>query len=338
MFYIYPCTMLTRTAILSISLLLGSTQFFAQGLLDAENLDQAFTDAQPGQIDQIPILFEDELEDIGPQYLLTPGQPAHDCFYALLDAQLLYVSNPTLAEDAIAEGTDLLVFTAQIETRTRFEEYFGGKALASLGMRYQVFRYGSLSDPDELIGGSPASDNDFEAATFYGYVKWIKDKWTVRFGLNWTQLDNDTSDSGFYKELSPNISVTRFFSLSNDTALRIGYTGSWFISESENFDLPRDDFNDRITNQLFGSLRHQLFEKLSISPGIRISYAYYIDDLNGDREDINLGANLYLSYEVSTHASLRFQSSLQKRYSSNDVIVDYDSYDFGFGGTFSYQF
>lgn len=333
-----PQSLLFNRALCSVTLLLclSGQALSAQNLLERGSEDRSMPEGS--QQMEIPVFFEDEMDDIGPQYLLTPGTPPHDWFHAVLDGQILYVSNPTLADDDSANGTDLIVLTAQFEARSRGENLLGGEAFVSAGLRYQVFQYGSLSDPDELVDGLPVSANDFEAASVYGYIKWTRDKWDVRVGLNWSELYNDSSSGGFYKELFPSISVSRIVTLDEATILRLGYSGSWYFSQSESFALPRDDFNDRITNTLSASIMHQLFEGFTVSPGLSANSSVYTNDLNGGRDDITLAATLFFTFDPFEHASFRFQIGAQKRYSSQDAIVEYESYDSGLGGTFNYSF
>ena len=176
-----------------------------------ESVENTSFDLQDG----IPVFFEDEFDDIGPQYLLKPGEKSHDWIRAVFDSQWLYTSNPTLASEESARGTDLFVFTSQVGVAPRPWKFKGDMDLLA-GYRYQIFKYAFVSE-DKLINGFEVSDNNFEAHTVFTDVKWKKDAWVAQAGIRWTRLDNSESRDGFYEEIVPTWIVSRAFNINPST-------------------------------------------------------------------------------------------------------------------------
>lgn len=330
-----------RSILAGAGLLIGLTSTStAQTPLDAanESIETDYTtDFYAGEDAQVPLFFEDEMEDIGPQYILKPGLPAHEWFRAVIDSQWLYTSNPTLASDETASSTDLFVFTGQFAVAPRSKDWQGGKIDSLTGYRYQLFRYAALTD-DKLINTSPASENNFEAHTIFSDLKWTRDKWTAKAGLRFTRLDNSDNGGGFYTELVPSWLVSRNVTLNSTTLLSLRYDGALVLSESEAFRLQRDDFNDRVSQNFSANLTHQIMENFFFQPSIRANYSIYTNDPNGDREDITLGISGAFTYRWGTRASARFSTSYQTRESNGVGIVDYSNLDIGWGANFSFRF
>ena len=285
-----------------------------------------------------PSLFEDEFDDIGPQYLLKPGVPQHDWFSALLDIQWFNSSNPTLAEKEDRQSADLFVLTAQLGVVTPSKNLFGGQWDTLSGIRYQKFDYGTISG-DILIDGRRISESNFQANTVFSDVKWKRKSLKAQFGLRWTSLDNRSQGEGYYTEFVPNWSASRDFIIATNTMLTFDYNGSWVISSSEvGGSFIRDDFNDRVSNAIGLSALHRLTPALYFQPSIRVNYSIYTDDLNGDREDTTYSLGFTLSYYLNSQASIRLFTNLQKRHSTGLGIVDYRNVDSGVGFSFGMKF
>ena len=308
--------------------------------LEAEDAPAVFAEAEAetgAGISQPPLLYPGELEDLGPQYLLTPGTPAHDWLMALLDLQWLSSSNPTQAEGDAARSADLRILTAQVGLQTPNKLLAGGQLAAQLGLRYQNFEYGQLSG-DVEINGLPLSANDFDAGTVFSEAKWTHGPWQARAGLRWTSLNNDQNGSDYYNEWAPSWALSRHFSVSANARLTAAYDGAYYATNGVSVLTIRDDFNDRYSNAFSLRLLYRLSAQVFVEPNARITYTVFTDDPNGDREDTTASLGLNLSYYFNQSAVLRLFATYQERQSTGLGIADYDSLDLGLGGTLSWQF
>lgn len=323
-------------------LLGGSLPLAAQSPLEAitEAFDNASKNsafsADPNGEQAVSSFFDEEDADIGPQYLLVPGTPAHDWFQAVADFQLLRSSNPTLDVSSVSAASDLAVATFQIQAQSPERNFLGGRANVAAGMRYQLFRYGTLSDTN--IAGLPVDQNDFEGYSFFTNLNWRKNNWSSSLGLRWTGLDNDIQGSRFFKELVPTWELNRDFFTGLDTRIRLKYDLAYHATESSSFLPPFDDLNDRLAHSLSVSLLHRLDTKLYIEPTARVTYADYQGSLNGNREDTTIRLGASLSYILRENIQLRVFTGYQKRESNTPGIVDFENWDLGLGSTLSMRF
>jgi len=300
--------------------------------LGAESSDSVF----PSVKDEIPSFSDEETEDLGPQYLLVPGTPAHNWFQAVADFQLIRTSNRTLDDASTREASDLAVATAQFRAQTPDRSFLGGDLNASAGLRYQLFRYGTFDD--STINGVPVDQNDFEGYSFFTNLAWQKGNWRAGLGLRWTGLDSDTQGSRFFEELVPSWELSRDFFSGPNTRIRLKYEGAYYATDSQAF-LPQfDDLNDRLAHSLSLSLIHRLDPKLYVEPSAKVTYANYDGSLNNDREDTTLRIGASLSYFLHENIQLRLFTGYQKRDSTGAGIVDYENWDLGIGTTLSARF
>lgn len=314
----------------------------AQSLIDESNASLEADDAASVFAGEVvdhapPQLYPGELEDLGPQYLLTPGTPAHDWLMALLDLQWLNSTNPTQAEGNSGRSADLRILTAQFGLQTPDKAVAGGQLAAQLGLRYQNFAYGQLTG-DVVINGLPVSSSDFDAGSVFSEVKWTSGPWQARAGLRWTTLNNDQNGSDYYNEWAPSLALSRHFSLGSNTRLTLAYDGAYYVTNGVSVLTIRDDFNDRYSNALSLRLLYRLSSKVFIEPNARVNYTVFTDAPNGDREDTTASLGLNLSYYFNQDAVLRLFTTYQERQSTGLGIADYDNLDIGLGGTLSFQF
>jgi hypothetical protein len=305
--------------------------------LEAEDAPSVFEEEEQTYAQTPPMLYPGELEDLGPQYLLTPGTPAHDWLMALLDLLWLYSSNPTQAEGDSGRSADLRILTAQFGLQTPDKAVAGGQLAAQLGLRYQNFEYGRLSG-DVLINGLPISNSDFDAGSVFSGAKWTRGPWQARAGLRWTTLNNDQEGSGYYSEWTPSLALSRHFSIGSNARLTVAYDGAYYVTKGVSELTIRDDFNDRYSNALSLRLLYRLSSKCFVEPNAGINYTVFTDDPNGDREDTTASLGLNLSYYCNKGAVLRLLATYQERRSTGVGIADYDNLEIGLGGTLSFQF
>ncbi len=326
-----------------LCLLLGSPlAVVAQSPLEA--IQEAFSNASPNSAfsvdpageQALSSFFDEEDADVGPQYLLLSGTPAHEWFQALIDLQLLRSSNPTLDINSIKKASDLAVATFQITAQTPDRSFLSGNINATAGMRYQLFRYGTLMDTD--IAGFSVDRNDFEGYSFFTNLNWRKNNWSSSLGLRWTGLDNDLQGSRFFEELVPTWELSRDFYTGLNTRWRVKYDAAYHATKSRSFLPPFDDLNDRLAHSLSLTVLHRLNSKLYMEPTARVTYADYHGDLNSSREDTTLRFGTSLSYVLNEHIQFRLFTGYQKRHSNAPGIVDYENWDLGLGTTLSMRF
>lgn len=313
---------------------------FAQSIIETanESLDQEDPAAAFEAGELAPVLYDGELEDIGPQYLLLPGKPAHDWFRTLFDMQWFNSTNPTLADDSDRRSADLLVATAQFGLMTPEKTYFGGKTSLLSGYRYQYFEYGEITGQDTLINGSPVNTSDFKGHTFFADGVWNKEDWKATLGLRYTRLNNQTNGSNFYNETVLSWGLSRSFSVGQNALLTFAYDGAAFSTESAvGAIFFRDDLNDRLANALSARLIYRINSKLFLQPSVRLNYSDY-DNTTGGREDLTTSAGATLSYYVNKDTVARIFASYQTRDSNGAGVADYSNIDAGIGGSFSFNF
>jgi hypothetical protein len=325
----------------ALSSLYAASSLSAQTVLDSAN--QALTEEDPasqfksGQ--KAPVLFEDEFEDVGPQYLLVPGTPAHDWFRALLDFQWFNTTNPTLADDANRRSADLMVATAQFGALTPSHSILQGEADLHAGYRYQYFEYGELTGDDTLINGQPVRNSDFRAHSVFADGQWSSNDWKLDMGARYTELNNNTSGRNFYNEFAVSWGVSKDFYFGQDALLTLGYDGAVYNTSSETgAAFLRDDFNDRVAHAVSARLVYRVNSKLYAQPYLRVNHADYDEDPNGERRDITTTLGASLSYYFKPNASIRLFASYQTRDSNGAGISDYSNVDTGIGGSFSFKF
>lgn len=323
----------------ALGLGLLASSLTAQSIVDEANeaIEQDDPASQFTQGERAPLLYEGELEDVGPQYLLVPGQPQHNWFKTVIDLQWFNTTNPTLTTDSNKRSADLMIATAQFGLTSPEKPLWGGRARFDGGYRYQYFEYGEITG-DVEINRQAVSQNDFKGHTVFTDGLWQKGNWSARAGIRFTRLDNNTSGDNFYNEVVPTWGVERSFAYGNDTRITLAYDGAAHFTTSNAVFLIRDDFNDRVTNALSLRAICRLNSKLFFQPKIRANYAVYSDDPNGDREDLTLSAGVTLSYYAKPNLILRVFTNYQERDSNGVGIADYSNVDAGLGGSFTYRF
>jgi hypothetical protein len=326
---------------LALASIFVASRLSAQTILD--NVNDSLANEDPasqfktGQ--RAPMLFEDELKDVGPQFLLIPGTPAHDWFRALLDFQWFNTTNPTLAEDGNRRSADLMVGTAQFGILTPGKSIVQGTVDLHAGYRYQYFEYGELTGDDMLINGQAVRNSDFRAHTVFADGRWSSNDWHLITGARYTELNNNTGGHNFYNEFVLSWGVSKDFYFGQNALVTLGYDGSVYNTVSETgAAFLRDDFNDRVSHAVSARLVYRVNSKLYLQPYLRVNYADYEEDLNGERRDVTSSMGASLSYYFMPNTSVRLFVKYQTRDSNGAGISDYSSVDTGVGGSISFKF
>ncbi|AHF93349.1 hypothetical protein OPIT5_27150 [Opitutaceae bacterium TAV5] len=294
---------------------------------------------------QVPALYEGELEDAGPQYLLL-SRPPHQWFQLLLDYQLYATSNAGLTEhDRLA--TDIMVFTAQGAVNVKPVLFAGGQLKPSFGLRYQVFAYGLLSGRHRSLSSTvdqPVKDLDFQTVTPYVQLEWQRDAWIAGVAGRFAAYLSEQTDSTTYQEWVPSVHAGRVFSLGPTRQILVDLDAGYRFSRSflpPGLVLPPGWFNDAqgdrydlglniVYTQTFG-------RNWILQPSYRFQFSDYTRTDNS-RHDYYHILGLTLAYYFNEYVSLRLFGSAEFRDSTDDTIPDYKNLNGGVAGSLSVRF
>lgn len=284
----------------------------------------------------IPYLYEGELEDVGPQFLLVPGRERHRWFQLVFDSQWFYNSNPTLADSANRIDTDVWVNTLELRAKSPKREIFGGEMELAGGAWAQSYFYGAVSGPTRQAGGLDINDFNFTGITFFSEADYQRGPSFAAAGLRWTRLSNTSGDNGFYREWVPSWRVGHRFSLSQRDLLTVRYDGSYHATTLETFAFLRDDLNDRWSNS--GSI---IWTRL-LAPGWFLqTYGAAIHETytrGPDRNEWTYVAGGALIRQFNARLAARVFISYAMRDSNRPEFADYRQLTSGLGGSLSFRF
>lgn len=303
------------------------------------NLRRSLIDV-PDTMKEAPSITQDELEDVGPQYLLR-FKPRREWFEALFDVQYYYTSNFNLNEkesklNRVGEiDTGVLVSTAQFAFAPTPFRVGDGWLSPKAGYRHQWYNYGLDNSDNQL------NNFDFDVQTFFGELTYnFLENWYARVGLSWTRLlnhedvGNREDYSEFYKEYLPEWEIQRFIKLGSESLLVVGYEGNYHHTEVD--PLPNAYINDRMDHMLTINYLHQLTPHIVLQPYYRFTYTDYWE--NGDRNDFLHSLGLIVSYHFNRWSNLRLFVNYDKRESDDPLIPDYEKVDAGGGATLILRF
>lgn len=285
----------------------------------------------------IPMLYDGELEDSGPQLLLLEPPP-HEWLQLLCDTQFYFTSNATMAERDTT-GTDVFALTAQGAITPKSFALFGGKVYSSAGFRYQHFRYGLLSGSNKQIHNSylPVDSMNFEAYTPYAQFDWRSGPWTVGLGARFSAYRSLDSEHTTYQEWAPSLQAARTFSLGENQQFSLGGDFTYRFSHSflpPGISLPPgwfySDQNDRYDLGLTLAYTVLLREKWLIQPSYRFQFSHYTQT-SVSRQDYYHILSLTVGYQINDYLSLRGFCSAEFRDSTDDVVADYKNFNGGLG-------
>ena len=294
----------------------------------------------PDTMRKAPAISEDELEDVGPQYLLKV-KPSREWFEALFDSQYYYTSNFNLNEEEsefnqVGEiDTGMLVSTAQFAFAPTPFRVGNGWLGPRVGYRHQWYNYGLDNTENQL------NNFDFDTQTIFGEVTYsFLENWFARVGLDWTRLlnhedvGNREDYSEFYKEYLPEWEIQRLIKLSPESLFIVGYEGNYHHTEVDPF--PNAYINDRMDHILTLSYLHQLTPNLILQPYYRFTYTDFWE--NGDRNDFLHSFGFLVSYYFNRWSSLRLFVNYDNRESDDPLVPDYEKVDAGVGASLIFRF
>jgi len=323
-------------------LLLGSGTVLAQVAID--NVDSATRELerqrkarelQESREEKVPELFEGEMEDLGPQYLLLRKPKwKHWDFYT--DLQWYYTSNATLAENQ-GKSSDVTAWTAQLVFRPgKLENFAGGEAIPRFGGRLQTFRYGQVRGDDEVIRGVVIDFSDFNARTLFAEMQWRRGAWAATGGFRFSDLQSRSTDTSFYRENMLYWSASRTVELEPTRLLQFAYDGTYRVTKVDPFANRPSNWNDRTEHALMAMATLVYYERLILQPSVRTQWTEYIRTPR-DRTDFVHSASMNVSYYFTPQISARVFMSGDMRESTEDN-ADYANYNMGLGTTFTLRF
>ncbi len=288
---------------------------------------------------QAPELYPGEIDDVGPQFLISREQPGtdgktsapqpHRWIEAFADTQLFYTSNALLTEKG-NQDTNVMVITLQAAVTPPPFPLAGGTASARIGYRHQWWLY-SLDNTENQL-------NNFDFAVSTAFVSlrnsW-DEKWVATLNLDYNRyLSHDTDWAEFYTELSPSWSLERNIPLTEKCLLTAGYYGAWHWTQTD--PMPVQHINDRLDSALGITITAELLPRLLAQGYYRLQWSHYSE--NSDRNDMYNNLGIALIYSFNDWASVRTFVSYENRNSTDPVIADYGKWDTGGGVMFSMRF
>lgn len=286
---------------------------------------------------KVPYLYDGELEDVGPQFLLRPGDRRHQWWRFLVDTQWFFNSNPTLADSSDRVETDVLINTVEFRGRSPAYETLGGRLELTGGAWIQNYFYGTASGPRRQAGGRDINDFNFTALTAFVSTDYSHGPWIGSLSLRWTRLSNVSGDDGFYREWAPSWQLGDRFAFGRDDLLTIRYQGSYHLTTSETFFFIRDDLNDCWSNGVSAVWTRRIAPQWFLQPYASASYEYYTND-PADRREWIYGGGAALIYQFGPDFSARVFTNYQKRDSNRAEFADYQQWTAGLGGSLSFTF
>jgi hypothetical protein len=285
-----------------------------------------------------PQLYDGELEDIGPQYVLQPeAQPKY--FNVMSDWQIYRTDNATLSP-ANKGSTDVSVLSLQALVQSQEMSWFSDtlNVQARAGLRYQTFNYGLLSGRDKVISGQPVKDDDFMTCTPYGELAFNKDGWSGSVGLRYAAFTNDNAvtNGTFYQELVPYWLTAYQWSLTDNQMIQFQYDGDYRGTNTASGGLQPVGWNDRTDHAATLAYSLILDNAWVFQPSYRFTYSDYTNSAR-QRDDLVNTASFMVAYYFSSWASVRAFTSYEMR-SSSEALQNYQNWNIGIGLNLSYSF
>ncbi|MDR2982034.1 MAG: hypothetical protein LBV12_07270 [Puniceicoccales bacterium] len=326
-------------------ILLAPLALIAQARIETDAVDAAnrYRDLLPvpekkeKKSDDIPMLYEGELEDSGPQLLLLEAPP-HKWFQILCDMQWYATSNVAMVEHN-STFADVAVLTAQGAINAKPINLFGGKLSPILGFRYQNFLYGSVSGSNDLIKDSYVTVDslNFETFTPYAQLEWRSGPWMAGVGARFSAYLSQDTGKTTYQEWAPSMHVGRSFMVGKSSQFTVDADFTWRLSHSflpPGISLPpgwfQTDNADRYDIGLNIAYTMVLNDNWIIQPAYRFQFSDYTQASTSRQDYYNI-LSLTLGYYFNEYFSVRLFGSAEFRNSSDSAISDYQNYNGGIG-------
>lgn len=278
-----------------------------------------------------PELFAGELDDVGPQEILTARRRVN-WFNVDTDTQFFYTSNSGLAENE--DDTTMLVNTVSLSAGPEVIDTKWGELRPRFGYRHQFFNY--------ALAGSQAAPGvgDFDSQALFGYVGLTTaNQWQYLLSLEYQRLLDHaptfSSYKEFYRDWVPRFSVSKTIARSETRYFTLNYQAAYHFSES-----PRDftdiDIQDRMEQVFTASYTHGFNPRLVGQPFYRLIHNHYGNQ--SGRDDLTHSFGALLLYSINDMFSLRTFCAWDARESDLPIIADYRKFDIGGALHFAYKF
>jgi hypothetical protein len=293
----------------------------------------------PGSNSQTaPLLYEGELEDLGPQYLLQPKK-RYKYWDVSSDFQMYRTSNAALAP-ADKTATDVSVLSLQLVLHSQEMQWAKGiKATLRAGFSYQSFWYGVFDGREQPIAGSQARFNDFVTYTPFAELALTKGNWSATAGTRYAayehQTPTDSGDSTFYQEFVQYWSLGYRWTLPQNQTFVVKYDGDYDGTNTNSFGLQPVGINDHTDQSISFIYSIIMAEHWAIQPSYRLMYDDYTNQQT--RNDVYNTFSLVVAYYFNQSCSARALTSYEWR-SSTAPLQSYQNWNVGLGGSLSYSF
>ncbi len=289
------------------------------------------SDESARQGSTIPALYPDELDDVGPLFLLVE-QKMRELVRFFADMQVYYTTNAGLSEKN-ETSANVSVATTQVELWPLETAIFGGTANVRLGVRYQWYRYGLLGGSNDLLAsGLRLEDLDFDSLTGFGELRWQSGPWFVATGLDLSRVMAPGFGDKIYAEAVPYGRLGYRYSINERSEIYGEYDGRYRLTQSVNgFDEGINDRHEHALNLVYGYL---LTPRLIGQISYRLQYSGFTNGSNlggnEDRDDLTNSAAVAVVYVLTDFASVRVFSSVVRRDSDADGFT-FQAANFGGG-------
>jgi hypothetical protein len=312
----------------------------------ATQTQQLQTPLSPGfDNGKAPMLYEGELEDLGPQYVLVP-KPSHKWFNASFDWQSYYTNNATLAPTNKG-STDVDAMTLQLLAQAPVYNVRGVQIQPRVGFRYQAYWYGLLSGQDKLISGAPVKNNDFMTYTPFAEALYQYGGFLGSTGLRYSAFTNTNVPAGttpgtFYQEWAPYWLFGYQWTINKEQMMLFQYDGDFRFSNTQSQSLQPSGVNNRTDNAFTLVYSYILNGKWAFQPTYRYQWSYYTNSAsnpggNGNRNDTYNTLSLVVAYYFTDYCAARVFTSYEWR-SSSAAGNNYQNLNAGAGVNLSYSF
>jgi hypothetical protein len=278
-----------------------------------------------------PELFMGELQDVGPQFLVSESTAAARAtlWEAGVDTQFFYSSNVLLTERHNID-TGILVSTFFANFTPMVVDVANGKAQMRLGYRHQLWSYSLDNTANQL------NNLDFGIGTLTASAIWTSDqRWFVTTTLEYSRyMSREDNWAEFYTEFVPSVTVERVFNLGNGTSLITGYIAAYHFTNTASS--VEDNANDRLDSTLALTVSHEIAEPLFAQVYVRALHSYFTASTRRDDYYLTTGANVI--YAPTNWLQLRLFANYEARDSKADSVTDYCKWDTGIALTALFRF
>lgn len=284
---------------------------------------------------KVPELFEGEMEDIGPQYLLVAA-PKVRPVEVWTDVELTSTSNATLAETGRKAST---LTSAQAGGTWHFtpRSWHGGRLSFEAGAKAQTYRYGLLAGTKTVVNFLEIDRNNFDLLGAHAQAAWQRETTVLAATVRGASLRNRGNGRVFYEELALELQGFRQWSLTPRRTASLGFEGATRWSRTDSFGLLPAGWNDRAELGVIAVLEQQLGARWRLQPLLRVLGSRYTHR-DRDRSDVHASARLTLIATLRPQLEVRLGLGYDRRDSSEPVMADYEKLDLALAASGRWRF